>query len=212
MVIDNSKLFDNWSSTYDESVKESDKNNEYPFAGYSKIKKEIFDIITKRKNLSVLEMGIGTGEISFPLYQSGYIITGVDLSIKMIDISKKRMPTIRTINLDFLSAVKFLITNKYDVVIFNYSIHHLCPMDQIDILKSLSQILNEDGLIIIGDVMTSTNLEMSDLTEKYKDIWDKDEYYPTFENYNNIAINQIYDILFKQITHCSGLMILTIKS
>ena len=66
--------------------------------------------------------------------------------------------------------------------------------------------LTESGLIIIGDVMTNTNKEMRQLSNQFFDIWDDEEYYPTFESYLNPVLKQHYEITFNQISFCSGVM------
>jgi len=48
-------LFDRWAKKYDGDVFESDHNNEYPFAGYS-------------KGISRLNLTIGNARLLWPLY------------------------------------------------------------------------------------------------------------------------------------------------
>ena len=86
------------------------------------------------------------------------------------------------------------------------------PINQKYLLDVLSNHININGLIIIGDVMTKTNSDMVKLMEKYKDIWDDEEYYPTHEMYSNQVVRQHYDLKFIRVTHCSGILVLTKNS
>ena len=200
------KLFNEWAPGYNDSVKKSDESDTYPFSGYSVIKREFFDLVIESEDTRVLEMGIGTGEITYPIYKLGYDITGIDLSYKMIQKSKELMPNAILIQTDFISALDKLKDEKFDVITFNYSIHHLEYIDQINLLESLHKNLNPKGIVVIGDVMTKTNKEMKELSNQYKSSWDDEEYYPTYEEYNNRALNKVYSIEHKQISHCSGII------
>ena len=200
------KLFDDWSSSYNESVKKSDRENTYPFAGYSKIQQYIFDRCKDIVNANILEMGIGTGLMTSKLYGLEHKITGVDLSEKMIKKARDLMPLNKYILSDFNSVESKLENNGYDIIIFSYSIHHMKPINQVYILDMLRDKLSERGLIIIGDVMTNTSKEMRQLSNQFFDIWDDEEYYPTFESYLNPVLKQHYEITFNQISFCSGVM------
>jgi len=200
------KLFNDWSSSYNESVKRSDKNNTYPFAGHSEIQQYIFDECQKVPNAKILEMGIGTGLMTYKLYGLEYNITGVDLSKGMIKEAKEVMPLNKYILSDFRTVNNKLGSNKYDVIIFSYSIHHMKPINQKYILDVLADRLTDKGLIIIGDVMTSTKKEMKQLAIDNKKIWDDEEHYPTYEEYLNPVLKQHYDITFDQVSFCSGIM------
>ncbi len=209
---DNKQLFNDWASSYDDSVKKSDQNNTYPFAGYSLIQEMIYKKIVTVPNLKILEMGIGTGRMTFKLYNSGYEITGVDSSSKMIEKSKILMPLNKYINKDFLKVLPELNGIKYDVIIFAYSIHHLMPINQKYLLDMLSNNLNPYGCIIIGDVMTRTSSELDSLAIENSGIWDEEEFYPTLEDYNNKVIKQFYDVEFTKVSFCSGIMTLRKKT
>lgn len=199
-------LFNNWSSTYNKSVEKSDKENTYPFAGYSKIQDYIFNRCREIPNAKILEMGIGTGLMTYKLYGLEYNITGVDLSEKMIEEAKKLMPLNKYILSDFKSVDDKLGINNYDIIIFSYSIHHMKPINQKWLLDNLSNRLSDNGLIIIGDVLTSTNEEMKKIAIENENIWDDEEYYPTYETYLNPVLKQHYEISFKPISFCSGVM------
>ena len=52
------KGFDEWAGTYDQTVAESEEQNEYPFAGYRQMLREIERQIPKEKPSDILEMCI----------------------------------------------------------------------------------------------------------------------------------------------------------
>jgi len=197
------ELFDLWAKDYNKSVLKSEKEGSYPFAGYSEVKYSIFDIISDAKKAKVLEMGVGTGEITKPLYDLGCEITGVDLSNKMIEIAKSHMEKSTFILADFSDALNE-ISIKFDFIVFSYSIHHLSYNGQIELLIKLNDYLNEDGIIIIGDVSTFTIEDMNQLQNKYAAIWDDEEYYPILKKYQLSQLVDIYKLSYVQINEVAG--------
>ncbi|MDD4156520.1 MAG: class I SAM-dependent methyltransferase [Candidatus Izemoplasmatales bacterium] len=167
------------------------------------MKYSIFDIISDKHKAKVLEMGVGTGEITKPLYDLGCEITGVDLSNKMIEIAKSYMKKATFILADFSDALNE-ISNKFDFIVFSYSIHHLSYNNQIELLIKLNNYLNEDGVIIIGDVSTLTLEDMNQLQNKYAAIWDDEEYYPILKKYQLSQLVDIYKLRYVQINEVAG--------
>ena len=53
--------FDLWANDYDKAVGISDEEKTYPFAGYKDVLGRIFQIIMKKQNAAVLDIGFGTG-------------------------------------------------------------------------------------------------------------------------------------------------------
>jgi 2-polyprenyl-3-methyl-5-hydroxy-6-metoxy-1,4-benzoquinol methylase len=198
------ELFDQWAKGYNKSVLKSEKEGSYPFAGYSEVKYSIIDIISIKHKAKVLEMGVGTGEITKPLYDLGYEITGVDLSSEMIEFAKSHMKNATFILAEFSDALN-KISNKFDFIVFSYSIHHLSYNVQIELLIKLNDYLNEDGIIIIGDVSTFTIEDMNQLQNKYAAIWDDEEYYPILKKYQLSRLIDIYKLSYVQINEVAGL-------
>lgn len=200
-------LFNNWASTYNESVRKSEEEGSYPFAGYSNIKLEIFKEISRSNKKDVLDMGVGTGEITGALYDLGYNITGIDFSSKMIELAQKKMPNAKMIQSSFLEVTKYL-DKKYDYIIFNYSIHHLEYDKQVDLLANLYDYLNNNGIILIGDVSTMNDIDMGKLRNKYISIWDDEEYYPIASKYTSHDKLDLYQFRFVNFNEVAGLFYL----
>jgi len=198
------QLFNQWASNYNQSVIESQKSDTYPFAGYSEIKYQIIELIIAKSSATILDMGIGTGEITDPLYRLGYDITGVDFSQKMIEIAKEKMPKASFIQGEFSEAL-IKLKSKYDFVIFNYAIHHLSYDNQIMLLENIREYLNDNGIIIIGDVSTMTQEEMDRLHKKYEPIWDDEEFYPILEKYQLSTLMKAYSVKYMQLNEVAGL-------
>ena len=189
--------FDKWSETYDEDIKDE---KTYPFVGYSDIVEEI---IYQAEGEKILDLGVGTGNISKILYDKGYKITGLDFSTEMINKAKEKMPDGEFIVFDGNDSLPRFVED-FDTVIMNYFIHHFNYMKQSEIIEGL---MNISKKIIIGDVMTKTKEEMIEVKDKNMDSWDDEEFYPIVDE---IILNYPdYNIEFIKKSYCSGVIVIT---
>lgn len=92
IVTMNNKLFDQWAKTYEEDVKKTQDNNEYPFAGYDDVLNEIVLRVSNMKATTILDIGIGSGTLAHKLSELNCEITGVDASSEMLAITKQKVP------------------------------------------------------------------------------------------------------------------------
>lgn len=205
-MLDN-KGFDLWADGYDESVGLSDEENTYPFAGYKDILNTIYKEVLKSKADKVLDIGFGTGTLTFRLYEKGLHIYGQDFSNEMIKIAQEKMPEAELFAGDFTKGIcKDLLGKKYDAIIATYSLHHLTDEEKVPFIKSLFPLLNPGGKIYIGDVAFENRQELEACKEKSLAYWDNEEYYfvydklkPSFPSMN-----------FEKYSFCAG--ILTIRN
>lgn len=201
----NEKGFDLWSNEYEKSVKTSENNNIYPFAGYRNILNTIYNHILSQSGKEILDIGFGTGVLSTKLYEKGYIIYGQDFSSKMIELAKKKMPRAKLLQGDFSkSLVKELTQNKYDAIIATYSLHHLSDIQKIDFIGKLLLLLKENGCIYIGDVIFKSREELEICKNQAQDKWDNDEIYFVFDELKEY----FPEMKFQQISYCSGILYL----
>lgn len=197
------KEFNQWVNEYDEMVERSAKVNKYPFAGYYDVLENIYQMVASKSNAKVLDLGFGTGKLTNKLYEHGCIIYGQDFSLEMIELSLKKMPNAHLYKGDFSNGlVEPLTNNKYDYIISTYALHHLSNEQKICFINNLFNNLNDNGKIIIGDIMFSTAKELDDCRKQTQDDWDEEESYFVIEDIKNIFPN----MLFKKISFCAGVL------
>ncbi|MFZ2658236.1 MAG: methyltransferase domain-containing protein [Victivallales bacterium] len=98
------------------------------------------------KGLKVLDAGCGTGYLSRKLHRKGAIVTGIDISYKMIEIAKKKSPGI-TCHVDSCSTLTKLEDNFFDLIIANYVL-----MDTPDLeatMKAFNRVLKPGGAAVV---------------------------------------------------------------
>jgi len=105
---------------------------------------------------SVLELGCGTGN-NLDELSKDFIVSGIDLSHKMLKIAKKKIPGGKFYNNDIRN---FSLNSKFDVIICMYdTINHLTLFnDWKRIFLNVYTHLNQNGLFIF-DINTIYRLE-----------------------------------------------------
>jgi putative AdoMet-dependent methyltransferase len=198
--------FDLWANGYDNSVNLSEKNNQYPFAGYKEVLNYVYNQVRIKDDVNVLDIGFGTGILTTQLYNNGYSITGIDFSSNMIDIAKQKMSQATLINHDFSKGLPDKIKNHcFDFIISTYAIHHLTDKEKINFIKSIFPLLNKTGIILLGDVSFETRNKLEKCKAKYNEYWDNDEFYFTAEEIKS-NLNNEYLCEYIQISHCAGVL------
>lgn len=201
------KSFDTWSKTYDEDLNANYAEERYPFAAYDEIKSSIFQIAMDSKAQKILDLGIGTGNMSKDLYDQGLEIYGLDFSNEMLKKARETMPEARLYLGDFSQGLPDDLKDmKFSIIIIGYSIHHLNYDKQIELLEEILNNLDPGGKIIIGDVMTLDQKEMDKARERDIDFWDDSEYYMVFENLEGVLENTSKEFIKK--SYCSGIIVI----
>lgn len=204
-MLDN-KGFDLWADGYDRTVGLSDEENSYPFAGYKDILANIYRIILTKGKASVLDIGFGTGTLTQKLYEQGCEIWGQDFSSKMIELASIKMPDAHLFQGDFSEGlVEPLLQNTYDFVIATYSLHHLTDDEKIDFIRSMTELLKEDGVLLIGDVAFASREELERCRMEAGDEWDDEEMYFVFDELRK----ELPNLKFDQVSFCAGILTLS---
>ena len=201
-----SKGFNLWSGDYDKSVNISDSDDVYPFAGYKKLMNVIYATIMNNCPSNVLDIGIGTGTLAYKLYEQGNNITGIDFSEEMLSIAQEKMPKANLMQYDFSKGLPTVLNNvTFDFIVSTYALHHLTDENKITFIRSLLNSLNEDGVIIIGDVSFRTRNDLDDCKASCGNKWDNDEYYFVFSEISE-KLSDEFVLTYQQFSHCSGIM------
>jgi len=199
-------VFDVWSGDYDEDVRVADENNDYPFAGYRKIMDFIYTTVTKQCPANVLDIGIGTGTLAAALYEYGQTITGIDFSSEMLAIAKPKMPNATFYQYDFTEGLPpETIGKKYDFIISTYALHHLPDTLKVAFIKSLLLFLNDNGVMLIGDIGFPTRVALEECKGNNANDWDENEYYFVFSELTD-ALKDVCSIAYEQMSHCGGVI------
>lgn len=201
-MLDN-KGFNLWAQDYDNSVRRSDENSRYPFAGYQNIMDEIFRRVVNASGQDILDVGFGTGVLTARLYEQGCRIYGQDFSSEMIELARQKMPEALLVQGDFSQGLAApLRQQRYDAILATYSLHHLTDARKVTFLKELLSCLREGGCLYIGDVAFATRRELEACRAEAGDSWDNDEIYFVYDE----LLPYFPKMRFEPFSYCSGLL------
>lgn len=199
--------FDQWATTYDQEV---ELENGFPFSGY----RSMLDMIIKRaachKNQKVLDLGCGTGNLSYRFQNIGCQVWGTDFSTAMIEKAAAKYPQIPFKIQDVRQPIPTEFPQKYDAIVSAYVFHHFPINEKIEIIKRLkTDNLLPDGRLVIGDLIFIDSEALNLTRSKYHDNWDE-EYYWQLDHDLPLMKNKGLKVKVDPISFCA--MVLTIES
>jgi trans-aconitate methyltransferase len=90
--------------------------------------KDVVGLLAPKKGERILDLGCGTGDLAVEINKSGASVTGMDLSIAMIDQANKKYPDIKFITGD---AADFAFDEPFDAVFSNAALHWVKQADKV---------------------------------------------------------------------------------
>ncbi len=119
---------------------EKHQNSEY---GMEQIKRAVKYCNNKK---SALDIGCGSGgRIINHLEKSGFEVTGIDVSTRMVELAKSNHPNAQ---IQFGDISNWKTDKKFDLIIAWDSIFHLPSSKQVPAIENMCSLLNKDGIII----------------------------------------------------------------
>ncbi|EMR07729.1 putative methyltransferase [Bhargavaea cecembensis DSE10] len=147
MASEFTKLFDDWSKTYDDTVAGTDPEYREVFAHYEDILQSVAD---KAEGL-ILEFGVGTGNLSERILRQGKELIGYEPSGEMRKISVQKLPGLTVFEGDFID---FPVTERSpDTIVSTYAFHHLTDEDKRTAISRYHELLSAQGKIVFADTV-----------------------------------------------------------
>lgn len=198
--------FDNWAGEYDKSI---DKfSNGYPFEGYYTVLSYVRNLVGLSRETKILDIGIGTGLLTYELYKNGGQVYGVDFSDKMIMKAKEKMPRGTFYKYDFNHGIPDEIKNiEFDYIVSSYAIHHINDEEKINFIIELKKILKRNGKIIIADISFENKKDMEKCKEESGKFWDGEEFYFTGNEMVSRLNKEEIGSKYIKISSCAGALI-----
>lgn len=144
--------FDSWAKSYDEDVK-NDNGELKIYKNYDLILDTAYDLVEhmNKKDSKILEIGVGTGNLAGKFLEGTYEIIGIDQSREMLSVAKEKYPKLKVRLGEFLKIP--YENNSFDYIVSTYAFHHLNDEEKSMAIEEMMRVLNDDGVIIIGDLM-----------------------------------------------------------
>ncbi|MRX71353.1 methyltransferase domain-containing protein [Bacillus lacus] len=194
-------LFEQWAGTYDTTVNGHDEEYKDVFLNYDKILTEV----VKRSGKTVLEFGVGTGNLTKELLTAGKHVAGVEPSDAMREIAVSKLSGEAVItDGDFLEFQR--PQNQIDSIVSTYAFHHLTDNEKEKAVEIYGSLLQSGGNIVFADTVFINQEIFSETVEKarqrgyYNLAQDlESEYYTTHTVMKNIFEKHGFHVEFTQM-------------
>ncbi len=151
------------SSTAETAVKQFTKNAELMYNRKWFTDEQLIERLVQfagvDRNDVVVEFACGGGVVSATLAKGARRVVGIDITPKMIELSRERTATEHVVNVDFRIADCYetgLEPDYADVSLMRFALHHF--HDPLRVLKEMRRITQKtNGRIVIEDVTSPSN-------------------------------------------------------
>jgi putative AdoMet-dependent methyltransferase len=202
-------IFDGWADTYDASVAGHDEQYAKVFENYEGI---LQAVVEQANPGTVLEFGVGTGNLTAKFLQAGHEIVGVEPSEAMRKMAAEKLPHLTLYEGDFLDYPP--IKKKVGTIVSTFAFHHLTDSEKEVAIKKFAGLLNEKGKVVFGDTMFTSDLHRMTVIKEAKEkgyfalAADLDrEYYPNIDLLRNIFTLHGFDVTFRQMNDFAWLVV-----
>jgi putative AdoMet-dependent methyltransferase len=193
--------FDIWASDYDGSVLSRDG---FPFLGYSRVLQAVMNLAAMRGGETVLDLGIGTGNLARLFSRYECKIWGLDFSEKMLEAARVKLPNAELDRVDIRKEWPPEFQRRYDRIVSAYTFHHFPADEKILLVRRLiSENLSSEGKIIIGDIAFENAAVEDDFRQSLGTDWEQEYYWIVDEILSEFRKLNIL-VEFTKISACAG--------
>lgn len=193
-------IFTDWAKDYDTFTHGINPEYSQVFDRYD----HILNAIVNKSGQSVIEFGVGTGNLTKKLLQANKFVFPIEPSKEMTEIALKKLgDTIKIYDGDLLH---FPIPEvEIDTIVNSYVFHHLIDDEKLEAIKLYHKILVPGGKIVYADTMFASQsdyeeaikkAEMDGFTNLSTDL--RREYYPLIPTIRSFFEESGFHVTFQQ--------------
>lgn len=213
------RLFDEWAETYDASVVDYVG---FPFEGYVEVLDRVARLADAGPGMTVLDLGIGTGQLAERFLRAGCTVWGLDFSVKMLAAARAKFPSIELIKADLLGDWPIDHDQEFDRIVSGYVFHELDPSSKVRLIKRLVGVhLRPGGRMVVGDISFPTVAARDDAQRRWQgtwddakqawcgSLWDEAEHYWAADEATEILNAAGVRVEYSQVSFCGGVYVIT---
>lgn len=193
--------FDPWAETYDQDVL---TQNRFPFDGYERVLQTVLELASPTPDMSILDLGTGTGNLAVRFAQRGCSLWCTDFSPAMLDKARQKLPGAHFVLHDLRTSLPEEFNRQYDRIVSAYVFHHLELEQKVKLCTRLvSRHLKANGKLIIADLSFQTEDAMNVFARSVGELWEKEPYWiadRTIPALRDADLN----VAYKQVSSCAG--------
>ena len=127
---------------------------------------------------SVLDLGIGTGNLARHFVEMGCAVWGIDFSPGMLELARTHLPGVRAAQADVLGPWPAEFCRRYDRVVSAYLFHHFEQAEKVDLLVRLVRdCTTVGGRVVVADIAFGTAKALDDARARYAAAWDEEHFW-----------------------------------
>ncbi|WP_173917145.1 class I SAM-dependent methyltransferase [Halobacillus sp. Marseille-Q1614] len=200
-------LFNQWASSYDETVGGSDPEYQEVFAGYDEMLQELANMASS----PVLEFGVGTANLTKKITAQNKVVIGVEPSEEMRKIANVKCPEAAIYSGDFINFPPLEMPIRS--IVSSFAFHHLKDQEKRLALKQYYDKLEADGEVIFIDTLFKDEAYKQQLIQDAvqkghlnlaQDL--QEEFYPFLEDLEQMFLQLGYEVSFKQLNKFAWLI------
>lgn len=204
------QLFNDWAKSYDAAVTSTDSG--FPFDDYEQVLDEVARLADVKPHMQILDLGIGTGNLTARFVHKGCTVWGVDFSAEMLAKARTKLPQANLVQADLLGEWPPELQQLFDRVVSAYVLHEFDLETKVSLLRRIaSHHLSAGGHILVADIAFPTTTVRTEASQRWADEWDEDEYYWAADEAIAACEQAGLRTTYKQISSCGGVFTLTIK-
>jgi len=159
--------------------------------------KDVRDIIIEQieAGSTVVDIGCGTGSLSFALTEKCKSVTGVELSSKMVEHAKRRQQANGNNNVNFIhgdaTSLPHFQNQKFDYLIISMALHEMPPNLRIKVLNEAKRIAKK---IIVADYIVPQPVSFAGIITRIVEFLAGVEHFKGFRDFQkNNGIDQLLE-------------------
>ncbi|PTM59928.1 class I SAM-dependent methyltransferase [Desmospora activa] len=204
-------LFDRWAEDYDRTVAGLHPEYREVFAGYRAILEKVVQELGLSPGAKVLEIGVGTGNLSQLLLAAGLDVVGVEPSTQMRQGALAKLPDLALYEGHFLQLPSTI--GLVDGVVSTYAFHHLLDQEKRQALTLLHRSVKPGGRLVFADTVFKNEDIRGQMRQEAKDKGFlqlandlEREYYPLLEPLQQMFADTGWKAQFQQLNRYVWLM------
>jgi putative AdoMet-dependent methyltransferase len=200
---DRQALFDRWAATYSQTV----MDDQFPFIGYEQTLDALIQLGDFKAEQSVLDLGVGTGNLLLKLEIAQAQLWGVDFSAAMLEKATEALPGAHLHQADLLAQDwPEAICRPFERIISGYTFHEFRDEGKLAILSRLAaNHLTDDGVISIADISFKNQADFDKGHQRFADAWDEEEFYWCAEAMLPKMVALGLSVHYVQTSECAGI-------
>jgi putative AdoMet-dependent methyltransferase len=206
---DREGVFNAWAQDYDRFVTSA---TGFPFDGYEAVLDEVVTQSTASVGQTVLDLGIGTGNLAERFVSLGCSVWGLDFSKEMLARASAAVPDVTLVQGGLLGEWTETLRRRFDRVVSSYTLHELDLEAKVSLLERvMGRHLADDGRIVVGDIAFTTREALEKAHRANRGSWDDAEHYWAADEIMDRLQETRIDVSFTKVSSCSGVFVFKVR-